>query len=100
MNTSVVTTRIKPGSMDEAIHIYRQLVTPEVEEQYGCRGSILLVSRTKDTRVSITFWDTLEDMVAGEESGFVLEQYQRYAGLFSAPPELEHFEVAYRSSME
>ena len=44
--------------------------------------------------VSLTLWDSLEDMKAGESSGYLQEQIAKFAPLMAGPPTREVFVVA------
>ena len=99
MQARVVTAQLKQGTIMEASRIYRESVVPAAAREKGNGGAILLVQSDTDKAISITFWDTVEDMVAGEESGYFLEQLQGFAGMFSTSPTRDHFDVAYRPEM-
>jgi hypothetical protein len=42
----------------------------------------------------ISLWDTEEDAVANEESGYYQEQVARFKDFFAAPPVREGYEVS------
>lgn len=96
MNARVTTAHIRSDRFEEAISIVRESVAPVVREQQGARGMLLLTDPDTGKGVTITLWETEEDMRAGEASGYVQEQYGKLAGVLAAPPEPEHFEVSYQ----
>ena len=94
MHARVVTAKLKPGTIEEAARIYRESVVPAASQEQGYKGAILLVNPDADKAISITIWDSFENMTSGQESGYVLEQFQKFAGMFAEPPDSEHFDVA------
>ena len=44
--------------------------------------------------MSITIWDTEEDAMANEQSGYYQEQVSRFKDIFKAPPVREGYEVS------
>ncbi len=94
MYARVITAQVQPGKIEEAIGIYRNSVVPAVQQQKGCKGISLLVDRSTGKGMSLTFWETEADMVAGEASGHYREQVAKMVPTLAAPPATEHYEVA------
>ena len=94
MHARVVTAKLKPGTIEEVTRIYRGSVMPAASQEPGYSRAILLVNPEADKAISITIWDSFESMTSGEDSGYVLEQLQKFAGMFVEPPVSEHFDVA------
>lgn len=92
VNARVTTAHIRPDRFEEAVSIVRESVAPVVREQQGARSMLLLTDPDTGKGVTITLWETEEDMRAGETSGYVQEQYGKLAGaraLRGQPPGAE-----------
>ena len=94
MNARVVTARLRPDRVDEAVSQYRSTVVPAAKQQKGYRGKLLFLDRANHKALSITLWETQGDMLASESSGYLEAQFSGLEGLFSEPPTTEHFEVS------
>ena len=93
MHARVTTTKVKVDRIDEAIQMFGDL-QPLLSQRQGLKGATLLVNRNSGKGLAITFWETEADMLAVETSGVYQEALGRFADVFSAPPEREHYEVA------
>ncbi len=94
MKARVVTARLRPDSVDEAVNQYRSAVVPTARQQKGFRGKLLFLNRDTQQALSITLWETEDDMLASESSGYLEAQFRGLGSLFSAPPTTEHYEVS------
>jgi heme-degrading monooxygenase HmoA len=94
MHARVTTVQIHPEKIDEANSIFRDSVIPAAQAQKGFRAAYLLVDSATGKGMSITAWDSLEDLQANESSGFYQEQLAKFAPLFTAPPTRETYEVS------
>jgi len=73
--------------------IYEENVVPAAKSQKGYQGAYLLMNRETGKGISITVWDSEEDAVANEQSGYYQEQVAKFKGIFTAPPVREGYEV-------
>lgn len=94
MNARVVTARLKPNKVDEAVSQYRSSVVPAAKRQKGYRGKLLFLNRDTHEALSITLWETRGDMLASESSGYLESQFRGLGDLFAEPPTTEHYEVS------
>ena len=94
MKARVTNVQIQPGKTEEATGIYRDSVLPAASQQKGFKGAILLTDPATGKGFSVTFWETEDDMNAGETSGYYREQVAKFGGVFSAPPTREVYEVS------
>jgi heme-degrading monooxygenase HmoA len=90
----MTTIHIRAGEMDAAASLYADSVVPAARQQPGCQGAWLLVDRATGKGVSITLWDSEDNMNAGESSGYYREQVGNFAPMMTAPPVREVYEVA------
>ena len=93
MYTRVISTLVKPGAMEEATNIYESSIVPAMKKQPGFKGARLLVNVDTNAAVSMTFWETEADMLAGEASGYLQKELAKLGLLFAAPPANAHYEV-------
>lgn len=80
--------------MDEAIKLYKESVVPAAKSQKGYRGIYLLTDRKTGKGISIAFWNSEEDAIANEQSGYYKEQVGKFKDLLTAPPVREGYEVS------
>ena len=80
--------------IDETIKLYEESVVPSAKSQKGFRGITLFTDRQSGNGYSISIWDSEEDAIANEQSGYYKEQVGRFAAFMTAPPVQEGYEVA------
>ncbi len=86
--------QVKIDKLDETIKIYEESVIPAAKSQRGFRGIYLLTDRKTGKGVSIALWDSEEDAIANEQSGYYQEQLSKFKDFFTAPPVREGYEVS------
>lgn len=84
----------RPDQMGEAQKIFNESVIPVAQQQKGFKGALFLTDPETGKGVSLTLWNSLEDMKAGESSGYLQEQIAKFAPLMAGPPTREVFVVA------
>ena len=94
MHARVILGRVKLNKQDAAINIYKQSVVPAARSQKGFKTLHLLTDPDTSKFISITIWETEEDMAASESSGYLQEQLGKIAALFAAPPTIQHYVVS------
>jgi heme-degrading monooxygenase HmoA len=100
MYARVGTGPVRPDQIDAAIHILRDLVYPVSKEQPGFRGAYFLVERAAGKVLSISLWETEDDLRASEAGGYLREQAAKIAPLLGTPHIVEHYEVAAKLIVE
>ena len=93
MYARVTTYRIRPGQIEERLRHGRDVSTPSRKQQVGARGFLNLVDRHAHTNMSISLWDTADDMLAAERKD---DHFKRLSHHSYAAGDIlrEHFEVA------
>jgi heme-degrading monooxygenase HmoA len=86
--------QVKIDKLDETIKIFEDSVVPAANSQKGSRGAYLLTDRKTGKGISISLWDSEEDAIANEQSGYYQEQVGRFKDFFTAPPTQEGYEVS------
>ena len=94
MFAGVVFAQFKPGTLDEAIRIYRDDVVPSAKQQKGYVSHTLLIDRQTNKVISIAMWATESDMTASKTSGHYQQQLAKFKDIFAAPPLREDYEVS------
>ena len=92
MYARLVTGLIAPEKLDDAIRLWRDYVAPSVKQQKGFKSARLMVERKMGRVASVGFWETAAD-VQGSVA-WNQEQIAKFAGMFTTPPVVEHFEIA------
>jgi len=93
MFARVTVVQIKTDKFDESVKLYEESVVPAAKSQKGYRGAYLLSDRKTGKSLSITVWDSEEDAIANEQSGYYQEQVGKFKDLFTAPPVQEGYEI-------
>lgn len=86
--------QVKPDKIDETTKLYDESVVPAAKSQKGYKGAYLLVDRKTGKGVSISLWDSEENAIANEKSGYYQEQLGKFKDFFMAAPVQEGYEVA------
>jgi heme-degrading monooxygenase HmoA len=90
----VTITQSKMESLDEMVKLYSESVVPAAKSQKGYLGILLLTNRETGKSISITIWESEEDAIANEKSGYYQEQVDKFKDYFTAPPVREGYEVS------
>ena len=90
----VTMTQSKIESYDEMVKLYSESVVPAAKSQKGYLGILLLTNRETGKSISITIWESEEDAIANEKSGYYQEQVDKFKDYFTAPPVREGYEVS------
>jgi heme-degrading monooxygenase HmoA len=85
-------TQSKIESYDEMVNLYKESVVPAAKSQKGYLGIMLLSDRK--TGISIAIWESEEDAIANEKSGYYQEQVDKFKKYYTAPPIREAYEVS------
>jgi heme-degrading monooxygenase HmoA len=93
VHARVVSMETLPMSMGEAVRIYQELVVPAAKEQRGFRGALMLTDPDTGEGVSISLWESEDDMHASEASGFYHRKLDELDALFISTPVRKHYEV-------
>jgi len=83
-----------PMNVGEAVRIYQDRVLPAAREQEGFRGAFMLTDQDTGEGLSISLWDSEEDMHASEASGFYHRKLNELDALFISTPVRKHYEVS------
>jgi len=89
----VTLTQSKIGYYDEIVKLYSESVVPAAKSQKGYLGILLLSNRETGKGISIAFWESEEDAIANENSGYYKEQVNKFKDYFTAEPVREEYEV-------
>jgi heme-degrading monooxygenase HmoA len=87
-------TQAKIESVDEMVKLYSDSVVPAAKSQKGYLGILLLTNRETGKGISIAIWESEEDAIANEKSGYYQEQVNKFIKFYTAPPIREGYEVS------
>jgi len=96
MFARVTIIQVKSNKLDETIKIYEESVNPARKAQKGSRATYLLTDRKTGKGMAIALWDSEEDAIANEQSGYYQEQLNKFKDVFAAPPVREGYEVSFQ----
>lgn len=94
MQARVVFGTMQLDKNDQAVEIYKNSIVPAAKEQKGFRGASLFTNDQTGNFVSITLWETEDDMVLSDASGYLQEQLDKVAAFFASPPKVEQYTVS------
>jgi len=94
-HAAVHVVHLPPDQLDEGINIFHDSVVPELEQVKGFKGTLLLVNRQTGKSLTMSLYETEDEVKAVEHSGEYRRQVAKFAHLFSAPPSRDVYEVAY-----
>ena len=68
-------------------------MVPTAKTQKGFKGIMLFTDRKTSKGYSISIWESEEEAIANEQSGYYKEQVGKFAEYMTAPPVQEGYEV-------
>ena len=92
MFARITTFQMKSDKVDEAIKLFRDNI-PQVKKKKGAREHYLLLDRKMGKGATVAFWDSEEDIIASQESGFYQAQWDKFKDFLTAPLVREIYEV-------
>lgn len=99
MISRVVTVQIKPGSLDEAVHIYQEGILPIVQQQKGYRQVLVLTDTENNKLLIVGLWDDEASLKAADGDARLVEQIRLFGATFAARPAIENLEVRLRDKV-
>lgn len=94
MHARVVSMEMLPMHVGEAVRIYQDRVVPAAREQEGFRGALMLTDPDTGEGLSISLWNSEDEMHASEASGFYHRKLSELEALFISTPVRKHYEVS------
>lgn len=94
MHARVVSMEMLPMNVGEAVSIYQDRVVPAAREEEGFRGALLLTDPDTGEGLSISLWNSEDEMYASEASGFYHRKLGELEALFISTPVRKHYEVS------
>jgi hypothetical protein len=94
MYTTIISLRITPDKMDQAVRIYRSSILPELKKQSGLASALVFSCRQKNELIACTLWLSYEEMMEMERTGGVMDQQiAKLSGVLAEPAEGDHYEL-------
>ncbi len=93
MFARITKVQIKSNTLEETEKIYRESVIPAAKSQKGYQGTYMLADRKTGKGMAFTLWDSEEDAIANEQSGYYRTTLDKFKDVFAAPPIREGYEV-------
>ena len=91
----VIIGRVDPNKHEEAFALFTDNIIPAAREQEGFRGANLFSNPRTGQFISTTIWKTEEDMTSSDKNGYLKEQLDKVANLFTEQPVIDHYSVLY-----
>ena len=93
MYARLTTFHLAMNKHDKAVELYENSVIPEAKKQNGFRGAYFLANRNAGKFVSITLWDSMENAVENQKSGYYQRQIDKFDEFSVDAPDIEGFSV-------
>jgi heme-degrading monooxygenase HmoA len=93
MYTRHVTMKLKANSSAEFTRVIENEIIPLLRKQKGFRDEITFVAPERSEAVANSFWDTKEDVVTYNQTGYQ-EVLKTLSKVVEGTPKVETFEVA------
>ena len=90
----VVIMEMLPIDVKEAVRAYRERVVPAGREGEGFGGAWMLTDPETGEGLSISLWESADDMRASEESDFHRREIGELEAFFVSAPVRKHYEVS------
>jgi hypothetical protein len=95
--------QVKPTKQDElveAIRTYRDSIVAAAQQQKGYKGALLLTNPHTGKALSITLWETEEDMMASETDAYCQEQIAKVGSVLAGPGMVDHYQLSVQADWE
>lgn len=97
MFARVTITKAPGAKIDEITKIMKESIIPAAKTQKGFRGLYSFGNRQTGKEITFSLWDTEEDAVTSELSGYYQEQVHKLDSYFSEEPVMEGYELLAQS---
>ena len=81
------------AKLDGMIKLFKDSVVPAARAQKGSRGVYLFTDRKTGKGHAISLWESEENAIANDKSGYYQEQVAKFKDYFTAPAVTEGYEV-------
>ena len=85
--------QVNPAKIDETIKLDEESVVPTAKTLKGFKSIALYTDRKTGKGYSISIWESEEDAIANEQSGYYRAQVGKFAEFMTAPPVQESYEA-------
>lgn len=95
MYARTFTVQVSADKLDDFIRLWHEAMLPAARQQAGWQSARLLVDRKTGKAVVVGIWATeAQAMATGGGSSYAQAQVNKISSLITAPPVVEHYEVA------
>lgn len=93
MYTRSVTINVQSDKVNELVRLYRDSIEGAGRQQKGSVGASIAVETSTGESLVQLYWESEADMLAGEASGRILEQFAKAAPILATPLTLGYHAV-------
>ena len=98
MHARVTSGQVQRGKMQEAIDLVNNEIVPAAKAQKGFQGLYVMTEAASGKLLAITVWETEEDMLAVEVSGYYQENIAKLGSVVAGPTTTDHYELTVEAS--
>ena len=95
MYARVTNTQVRVDKIDEAVSIWKDKLTPRLEQAKGFKGVYVMGDRATGKGLSITLWETKED--ADATLAMQPQSLALFEGLLSGTPSVDTYEIVFQA---
>ena len=88
---------LRPNTVEESLDVLHLTTLPKLKKQKGFKEFLVLIDKAADKVILITLWESEDDMIATEASGFYKRAVDEFSDRVVSEPRKEYYEVAIRS---
>jgi heme-degrading monooxygenase HmoA len=93
--------QVNPAKLAEtadAIRTFQDAIVPAAQQQKGFKGSLLFTNPHTRKAISITLWETENDMMESETNEYFQEQIARIGSLLAGPGIVDHYQLTVQTA--
>ena len=94
MFARLTTGQMREDRLGEAVKLYEESVLPLGKQKKGRCGSYYLIDRRTGKTIVISLWDSEDDAIATEKSGYYQGQVNKFKDFYIGTPVREGYEVS------
>ena len=94
MYARVMSLNVQEGKMDALISAVAGAVEPMLLNMEGFQGGFLFTDPAAGTALTVTIWETEDQMLAGERMPSYIERISKMTAVLNEPPIPQHFQAS------
>ncbi len=93
MHARVMNFQVQDGKMEEFLEVIRESVEPILHHLEGFQAGFVFTNQENNSAMSVSIWETEEQMLANERSPIYVERISRMTARICDAPTPIHYEA-------